>query len=93
MSSKKRLSTGEGERVKSARRSLGVKCLGGETQKLGTPMQEAQARLHVAAVPDALPCREDKFAEIYAFVESKVGFFLWLLDANSGLIKSLFLGS
>ncbi len=38
----------------------------------GSPMQEAQSRLHVSAVPDSLPCREDKFAEIYAFVESKI---------------------
>ncbi len=26
----------------------------------------------MSAVPDALPCREDKFADIYAFIDSKV---------------------
>ncbi len=26
----------------------------------------------MSAVPDALPCREDKFAEIYAFAETRV---------------------
>jgi len=40
---------------------------------LRSPLQEAQARLHVSAVPDSLPCREDMFAEIYAFVASKLG--------------------
>ena len=38
----------------------------------GSPIQEAQARLHVSAVPDALPCREDKFAEIYSFTGSAI---------------------
>ena len=28
------------------------------------PMVEAQSRLHVSAVPDELPCREEEFAGI-----------------------------
>ena len=40
--------------------------------KVECPLEEAQLRLHVAAVPDSLPCREDEFAEIYSFVEAKV---------------------
>ena len=31
-----------------------------------------QARLHVSAVPDSLPCREDEFAEVLSFTESKL---------------------
>ena len=37
-----------------------------------SPIQQAQARLHVSAVPDSLPCRESEFAEIFAFTESKI---------------------
>ena len=37
-----------------------------------TSLEEAQLRLHVAAVPDSLPCREDEFAEILSFTEGKI---------------------
>jgi hypothetical protein len=37
-----------------------------------SPLQEAQLRLHVAAVPDNLPCRENEFAEIFSFAEAKI---------------------
>jgi len=37
-----------------------------------SPLQEAQLRLHVGAVPDSLPCREDEFAEIFSFTEGKI---------------------
>ena len=30
------------------------------------------ARLHMSALPDSLPCREDEFADIYQFVQSKI---------------------
>merc|ERR1719153_1032180 len=36
------------------------------------PITEAQQRLHVSAVPDSLPCREEEFAEIFGYVESKL---------------------
>jgi len=36
------------------------------------PLAEAQARLHVSAVPESLPCREDEFAEILTYVEGKL---------------------
>jgi len=36
------------------------------------PMVEAQSRLHVSAVPDELPCREEEFAEIFGFIEGKL---------------------
>lgn len=29
-------------------------------------------RLHVSAVPESLPCREQEFQDIYSFVESKI---------------------
>ena len=35
-------------------------------------IQEAQVRLHVSAVPDSLPCRENEFAEILSFTEGKI---------------------
>ena len=41
-------------------------------------LQEAQLRLHVAAVPDSLPCREDEFAQILSFTESRI------FDGSSG---------
>ena len=37
-----------------------------------SPLQEAQMRLHVAAVPQCLPCREEEFYEILAFTEGKI---------------------
>eukprot|EP00795_Rhopilema_esculentum_P004134 gene4134-20318_t len=37
-----------------------------------TPLQQARQRLHVSAVPESLPCREQEFADIYAFVEGKL---------------------
>ncbi|XP_027297947.1 origin recognition complex subunit 1 isoform X1 [Cricetulus griseus] len=41
-------------------------------------LEEARLRLHVSAVPDSLPCREQEFQDIYSFVESK------LLDGTGG---------
>ncbi len=35
-------------------------------------LEEAQLRLHVGAVPDSLPCREDEFAQILSFTEGKI---------------------
>ncbi|XP_078417230.1 origin recognition complex subunit 1 [Cetorhinus maximus] len=45
------------------------------SQQAKTPtsvLEEARARLHVSAVPESLPCREQEFQDIYNFVESKV---------------------
>ncbi|XP_010983056.2 origin recognition complex subunit 1 [Camelus dromedarius] len=41
-------------------------------------LEEARLRLHVSAVPQSLPCREQEFQDIYNFVESK------LLDHTGG---------
>uniref|UniRef100_A0A8D2DH70 Origin recognition complex subunit 1 n=1 Tax=Sciurus vulgaris TaxID=55149 RepID=A0A8D2DH70_SCIVU len=41
-------------------------------------LEEARLRLHVSAVPESLPCREQEFQDIYSFVESK------LLDRTGG---------
>ena len=35
-------------------------------------------RLHVSAIPESLPCREEEFQDIYNFVESK------LVDGTGG---------
>ncbi|XP_071534634.1 origin recognition complex subunit 1 isoform X2 [Panulirus ornatus] len=43
-----------------------------------TSLEIARARLHVSAVPDSLPCRENEFQDIYSFVEGK------LLDGTGG---------
>ena len=43
-----------------------------------TPLQEARVRLHVSAVPESLPCREEEFAQIQQFVADK------LVDQSGG---------
>ncbi|XP_004679068.1 PREDICTED: origin recognition complex subunit 1 [Condylura cristata] len=47
-------------------------------QEPASVLEEARLRLHVCAVPDSLPCREQEFQDIYNFVESK------LLDHTGG---------
>ncbi|XP_040262854.1 origin recognition complex subunit 1 [Bufo bufo] len=41
-------------------------------------LEEARIRLHVSAVPESLPCREQEYQDVYSFVESK------LLDRTGG---------
>ncbi|XP_064415881.1 origin recognition complex subunit 1 [Latimeria chalumnae] len=47
-------------------------------KKPGNVLEEARARLHVSAVPESLPCREQEFQDVYSFVESK------LIDGTGG---------
>ncbi|XP_013974879.2 origin recognition complex subunit 1 isoform X2 [Canis lupus familiaris] len=47
-------------------------------QEPASVLEEARLRLHVSAVPESLPCREQEFQNIYNFVESK------LLDHTGG---------
>ncbi|NWI52422.1 ORC1 protein, partial [Calyptomena viridis] len=47
-------------------------------QKPASVLEEARLRLHVSAVPESLPCREEEFQDIYNFVESK------LIDGTGG---------
>ncbi|KAM8930958.1 origin recognition complex subunit 1 [Pelodytes ibericus] len=47
-------------------------------QTPGNVLEEARIRLHVSAVPESLPCREQEFQDVYNFVESK------LLDGTGG---------
>ena len=35
-------------------------------------LEEAQRRLHVGAVPDSLPCRDNEFREIEIFTETNI---------------------
>ncbi|KFW12692.1 PREDICTED: origin recognition complex subunit 1 [Eurypyga helias] len=49
-----------------------------EAQKPANKLEEARLRLHVSAIPESLPCREEEFQDIYNFVESK------LLDGTGG---------
>ncbi|KAH8598775.1 P-loop containing nucleoside triphosphate hydrolase protein [Bisporella sp. PMI_857] len=37
-----------------------------------SPYQGARSKLHVAAVPTALPCREDEFASVYSHLEAAI---------------------
>lgn len=37
-----------------------------------SPFQVARSQLHVSAVPIALPCREEQFAEVYNYLESAI---------------------
>ncbi|XP_010016261.1 PREDICTED: origin recognition complex subunit 1 [Nestor notabilis] len=48
------------------------------TQKPASVLEEARLRLHVSAVPESLPCREEEFQDIHNFVESK------LIDGTGG---------
>ncbi|XP_005151186.2 origin recognition complex subunit 1 [Melopsittacus undulatus] len=48
------------------------------TQKPASVLEEARLRLHVSAVPESLPCREEEYQDIYNFVESK------LIDETGG---------
>lgn len=41
-------------------------------KEYSTALEKARAELHVSAVPDSLPCREEEFANIYSYVESKL---------------------
>ncbi|XP_063682304.1 origin recognition complex subunit 1-like isoform X2 [Bolinopsis microptera] len=41
-------------------------------QSKETSFSIARSRLHVSAVPESLPCREEQFADIYYFLESKL---------------------
>ncbi|KAM6262059.1 origin recognition complex subunit 1 isoform 2-T2 [Porphyrio hochstetteri] len=47
-------------------------------QNAASLLAEARLRLHVSAVPESLPCREEEFQSIYTFVESK------LVDGTGG---------
>jgi len=38
------------------------------------------SRLHVSALPDSLPCRDDEFADVYQFVRAK------LIDNTGGSV-------
>ncbi|XP_074953721.1 origin recognition complex subunit 1 [Phalacrocorax aristotelis] len=49
-----------------------------EAQKPASVLEEARLRLHVSAIPESLPCREEEFQDIYNFVESK------LIDGTGG---------
>lgn len=37
-----------------------------------SPFQLARSKLHVAAVPTTLPCRENEFSEVYSHLESAI---------------------
>jgi hypothetical protein len=37
-----------------------------------SPFQTARSRLHVAAVPTSLPCREDEFTSVYSHLEAAI---------------------
>ncbi|XP_072275745.1 origin recognition complex subunit 1 [Pyxicephalus adspersus] len=47
-------------------------------QKPANVLEEARIRLHVSAVPESLPCREQEYQDVYNFVESK------LIDGTGG---------
>lgn len=38
----------------------------------GTVLEQACRKLHISAIPDSLPCREDEFSDIYQFVRDKI---------------------
>ena len=51
-------------------------------------MEQAKQLLHVSSLPDSLPCREDKFEEIYNFVETHLSSGSGGLDSHVGSFRS-----
>ena len=43
-----------------------------------TALEEARARLHVSAVPESLPCREEECGQLFEYIHSK------LVDGSGG---------
>lgn len=41
-------------------------------QKGDTPLIKARSQLHVSHVPDALPCREREYCDVFNFLEGKL---------------------
>lgn len=35
-------------------------------------LEKAKARLHVSAVPDSLPCREEECQQLYDYIDAKL---------------------
>ncbi|XP_037781612.1 LOW QUALITY PROTEIN: origin recognition complex subunit 1-like [Penaeus monodon] len=61
--------------LKSSRRQSatpGMPSRQGPVKHPQTPLEKARENLHVSAVPESLPCRENEFQEIYSFVEGKL---------------------
>ncbi|CAG8953211.1 hypothetical protein HYFRA_00003412 [Hymenoscyphus fraxineus] len=50
---------------------LGTRMLDPESVQ-NSPFQTARSKLHVAAVPTSLPCREDEFASVYSHLEAAI---------------------
>ncbi|MCJ1314348.1 Origin recognition complex, subunit 1 [Agyrium rufum] len=50
---------------------LGTRILS-PTHVASSPFQIARTRLHVSAIPSALPCREEVFANVYAHLEAAI---------------------
>ena len=59
----------------SSRHSVQTPSVSTRASSVSTPgsvLEEARVRLHVAAVPKFLPCREKEFDNIYRFIEGKI---------------------
>ena len=50
---------------------LGTRVLS-PTRLLSSPYQQARSNLHVAAVPNALPCREKEFSTVYKYLHDAI---------------------
>ncbi|KAG9248741.1 origin recognition complex subunit 1 [Calycina marina] len=50
---------------------LGTRMLAAD-HVFSSPFQNARSKLHVSAVPTALPCREDEFATVYSHLEAAI---------------------
>lgn len=44
----------------------------GTAQKGDTPLMKARSQLHVSHVPEALPCREREYADVFLFLKGKL---------------------
>ena len=54
---------------KRLRLTPAISSRGGSVAEPTSPLAEIRRRLHVSAVPQSLPCREDEFSHIYSYVE------------------------
>ncbi|XP_070688446.1 origin recognition complex subunit 1 [Pempheris klunzingeri] len=53
-------------------RTPSIPCRSLPARQPANVLEEARTRLHVSAVPESLPCREQEFQDVYTFVESKI---------------------
>ncbi|XP_057298832.1 origin recognition complex subunit 1-like isoform X2 [Hydractinia symbiolongicarpus] len=57
---------------KSSTMTPGIKSRQKPRLQAKSPLEKARQRLHVSAVPDSLPCRDDEYEDVYSFVYGRL---------------------